>query len=772
MPVGACEAAAPVQLTLAVHAAICDKPPPSIMNGPMELPSPALQSLLSQLELGGAGRLRAASRQVRRMANDLPIFDSVWIDAYLRSGVITAFQAEQLHAGQGSQLCPGRYVLLKPLGQGSKTSTFLASSCAEGSRGPRRLSVIKILPAEPMPGTLDRLGRLIADAAEIRTVRCAAPTGLESSNGPVIVQMPFIAGESASQRLIRQGRFPAPAVVQIAKQLLQSLAAAAECSLPHGDLRAENVILTPSGEAVPVAWGLRLALHPVLTIQERRPPEWYEGSAPERIGSGAKGTLAADAYALACLLWQLLAGRPAFPQGDGLGKLAAHAARALPPIDDFAPDCPAVLKTIIFEMGDRDPDKRLVDFAAAFTQLKAGGNRHLVARGHRTPESGSSTNILKPIALTAAMLAAGFFLYQDDWQRKPLNAEVETANPTPTRQTVASAQSVPTSSSLFSVEALPAPNAQGTIELSGGIYEAKEILRRGTLEIRGMAATPATIVVRDQLLRLSSDQIHLKNVVIRSESSSSFVNQPPALLLCECQNLHLEGCDFEGRTGLTHGSAIGWRILDSLDPTAGQLLIEQCTIRDVGQALSCSSPPRQITVRQTLVKSCASLLTLRQLHPSPLVVHLADSTCRNLQTVVAIGHGAEGAACEMVASDTVLALPDSAALFTVTTQAAATRLSWSGTGTVTNTENLRPVALMTAERTLIAVPENCRAANPAIEGIVRAAIEFSGPAEGTNADCRVFVSGVPRRPGSQIGAQLSRSASLLQTVSQKAIATP
>ena len=67
-------------------------------------------------------------------------------------------------------------------------------------------------------------------------------------------------------------------------------------------------------------------------------------------------------YALGCVLWQLLAGRPPFPGGDPLVKLRAHQARAIDDVRKWAPDTPAALAEGIAWLTQRDPAQRPAHF--------------------------------------------------------------------------------------------------------------------------------------------------------------------------------------------------------------------------------------------------------------------------------------------------------------------------------------------------------------------------------------------------------------------------
>ena len=78
-----------------------------------EAPSPELVSLLARLSLADEGQILAVRRAARRLARDLPLFDSVWIERWLvQTGRLTPFQAEWINAGRGAELRIGPYVLV------------------------------------------------------------------------------------------------------------------------------------------------------------------------------------------------------------------------------------------------------------------------------------------------------------------------------------------------------------------------------------------------------------------------------------------------------------------------------------------------------------------------------------------------------------------------------------------------------------------------------------------------------------------------------------
>ena len=93
----------------------------------IEPPSQSLATALEELRLCSQADLRACRPRVKRLAHDLPAFDSVWIDALVQAHKLTSFQADMLQFRDPRRLRVGPYVLEDQLGTASPESpTYLA----------------------------------------------------------------------------------------------------------------------------------------------------------------------------------------------------------------------------------------------------------------------------------------------------------------------------------------------------------------------------------------------------------------------------------------------------------------------------------------------------------------------------------------------------------------------------------------------------------------------------------------------------------------------
>ncbi len=364
-------------------------------------PSKQLQQILLGKKLCTPRDLKRCVRRVKRLAADLPAFDSVWLDALVQTRTLTSFQAQAIESDRTELLTIGPGIVLDQIGAGPAGVTYLVR--IPESQVP---AVIKRIPVatELKAGTLARFRELsqraisvgqagvvvphacheIARSVESRRPAAKAEKGVspsrrrrsvESANdllGELAVASRLVEGLTLRQMLLRRGRFPAPVVQEIARQLLESLSALGSAGIVHGEVLAGNVIVDSKARAILVDAGVRPCVQPVFSFSATIDPQCYSGIAPELIGTGQARSHRSDLYALGCLLWELLAARPVFPTGDPLARLALHQTDRVPDVREIAPDTPDSLAEAILWLTEPDPERR--PWSAAEVLGRTSGN--------------------------------------------------------------------------------------------------------------------------------------------------------------------------------------------------------------------------------------------------------------------------------------------------------------------------------------------------------------------------------------------------------------
>ncbi len=304
-----------------------------------EQPPKELVATLESLGLVTAEQVARMGRRVRRLARDLPRFDSVWIDALAQARLLTPFQAAELNAGRGRQLRVGPYVLCRRLPYPLYTAGYRARHVE--TREMARLAVqVAGEPATPCCAEV---------AGEPATPRPSPPFTAE----------PWVDGKTAAEWMVQHGRFPPEVVLEIARSMLARLVELEKSGVCHGDVSASSLILTGAGEVV-LPWpGLRGILRPEEGYAHvDLPPEAFDNMAPERIASGMPPTVASDIFGCGCLWWQLLCGRPPLAGGDSLAKLRSAERCEIRDVRENAPDAPPTLVAAISACVEKEPKHR------------------------------------------------------------------------------------------------------------------------------------------------------------------------------------------------------------------------------------------------------------------------------------------------------------------------------------------------------------------------------------------------------------------------------
>jgi len=304
----------------------------------MEPLSKSLRDWLIACKLCTRADLRRCKPRVRQFARDVPAFDSVWIDALIHNRKLTPFQAKVLGSGTPHALKIGPWVLVDQLGSGA-SATFLARE-----HGSNRKAVLKRIRPDQnaYQSAMAALQQLVAGGKDQTEPSLALPQSCIPAHHELITISPYRLGPTLKEFLVRRGRLSADVVSAILHQLIAGLATLEARGIVHGDVQLKNVRISKRGQASLVDAGVRPALRPVLNIHDRRGPDEYDGIAPELIGTGNPADVRSEFYALGCLAWHLLAGRPPFPTGDPLAKLQAHQTRRIPDVRDIAPDTPRI----------------------------------------------------------------------------------------------------------------------------------------------------------------------------------------------------------------------------------------------------------------------------------------------------------------------------------------------------------------------------------------------------------------------------------------------
>ncbi|MBN1921852.1 MAG: serine/threonine protein kinase [Anaerolineae bacterium] len=225
-----------------------------------------------------------------------------------------------------SQVLQQRYRLIGLLGQGGMGAVYRAVD----TRLNITVALKELLPQPGLNGDLltHLRGQFVQEAtvlARLNHPHLVSVTDYFEENDKAYLVMKYIEGESLAERIAREGALPEAQVRLWVAQILDALAYCHAQRVLHRDLKPQNIILQPSGDAVLVDFGLVKLWDPAdprtrTTIRGAGTPEY---APPEQYSIQSSHTdPRSDIYSLGATLYHALTGqappsvtdRMAFPQ--------------------------------------------------------------------------------------------------------------------------------------------------------------------------------------------------------------------------------------------------------------------------------------------------------------------------------------------------------------------------------------------------------------------------------------------------------------------------
>jgi serine/threonine-protein kinase len=133
----------------------------------------------------------------------------------------------------------------------------------------------------------------------------------------------LIAGNTLGERLELEGRLDLVTTVRICAQVADGLDALANAGMVHRDVKPGNILLDLSGNAYITDFGLAKDRGGTVLTRPGQRLGSMDYIPPEQI-RGEPVTGAADIYALGCVAFECVYGRPPFADHKGVAVLWAH----------------------------------------------------------------------------------------------------------------------------------------------------------------------------------------------------------------------------------------------------------------------------------------------------------------------------------------------------------------------------------------------------------------------------------------------------------------
>jgi serine/threonine protein kinase/Tfp pilus assembly protein PilF len=263
----------------------------------------------------------------------------------------------------------GRFRVLRRIGQGGMGTVFAAQDESLG----RQVAVKTI--NEPDESARQRFRREARAAAGVNHPNVCQVYEIGEDAGQLFIAMELLTGEPLSERIAR-GPLPVAEAVALGRGMLSALTALHETGIVHRDLKPSNVFLTAHGVKL-LDFGLARPLPRDLTRSIEAGTQLTRSGllvgtprymAPEQV-LGREVDARTDLFAAAAILYEAVAGRPAFLGSSLVEVLSSTLHDEPPPLAGEA----AVLDGALRHALAKRPDDRPASAAEMAAELEALG---------------------------------------------------------------------------------------------------------------------------------------------------------------------------------------------------------------------------------------------------------------------------------------------------------------------------------------------------------------------------------------------------------------
>jgi serine/threonine-protein kinase len=304
----------------------------------------------------------------------------------------------------------GAYRVLRPIGEGGMGSVWLAEHIELGRR-----AALKMLHAE-FSNRPDIVARFFNEA---RAATSIADPGIvqifdfgRHVDGSAYIVMELLDGEPLDSRLKREGALTLVDALRLMRQVASTLEAAHACGIVHRDLKPENIFIVrdpevPGGERPKVLdFGIAKLAGDRAGVKTQTAAMMGTPAfmSPEQCRGSGHVDQRSDVYALGCVLFTLLVGRPPF-QADGVGDIIAmHLREPAPAPSQLRPGIPPEVDQLVLRCLAKDAAERFQ--TAGNLALALGG---LLGSSPQIPpaRSGGYASVTASTTLSGATGARG-----------------------------------------------------------------------------------------------------------------------------------------------------------------------------------------------------------------------------------------------------------------------------------------------------------------------------------------------------------------------------
>jgi eukaryotic-like serine/threonine-protein kinase len=260
-----------------------------------------------------------------------------------------------------------RYELEQLVGTGGMSSVYKAKD-----RLLERFVALKVL--HPHFGDdgeyVERFRREARAVAQLSHPHIVTVIDRGEDDGQQYIVFEYVDGENLKQFLERTGPLPVRRAVELVLEVAEGLSFAHDHGLVHRDVKPQNVLLTPDGDAKVTDFGIARSLDVERGVTQTGTVLGTSNYLSPEQANGQPSTPATDVYSLGVVLYELLTGEVPFPGENFVAVAMKHVNEPPPDLVERRPDVPLRLAALVDRALAKDPADRFQSMERVARELR------------------------------------------------------------------------------------------------------------------------------------------------------------------------------------------------------------------------------------------------------------------------------------------------------------------------------------------------------------------------------------------------------------------
>lgn len=270
-----------------------------------------------------------------------------------------------------------RYSVQRKIGQGGMATVYLARDL----RHDRDVALKVLKPEVASVMGVDRFLSEIAVVSRLNHPHIVPLFDSGETDGSLFYVMPYLPEPSLRDLLKREGQLPIDEAMHLVGGIAAALSHAHEQGILHRDIKPENVMIS-GGEALVTDFGIALALSEAggeRLTETGMSVGTAEYMSPEQAMGEGRLDERSDVYALATVVYEMLAGEPPFRGMNAQAVLARRLTESPRPLRTVRDRVPVEMEQAVLRALARSPADRPRTVEAFVDELETGWKTGTIA---------------------------------------------------------------------------------------------------------------------------------------------------------------------------------------------------------------------------------------------------------------------------------------------------------------------------------------------------------------------------------------------------------